>query len=288
MTMTNPNAAGGGSLPVSGPTTSDAEGDGLFIEDDGGCPAEVEISAHAPAGQQGEVDFLSALMGQGEPPQASPAPAPTPAPTPSSPPPDSPPTSPAPPPAAPATPAPAPASKDIFDHEALAKQIAGEIDTLRRDFGIDVLENQRACDSNNAVHVAIYNMRHNPMGLIQMPASTLCVYEAALSAHQVHVQSVENYWTVQHQYIGRQMDMVMRKRRGKYKGDTEKDKELAVLENEPDMRQMRSAFLRAQALATFMAGMGQRFAQLEDGLKRLIDYRRDEENRVHMQNKWQA
>ena len=188
------------------------------------------------------------------------------------------------------TPATAPVAvlnQDFKDYATRSQEMQADIAKLKAVLGITVMENPQACDPQNVIHVAIWNMRHNPVGLVQMTAAQLCVYESALSAHQVYVQSLQNEWQARYTFLGREVDRLLRKCRRKYKGDREKDREEACLDAEPAMVNLRNDFLKAQAYATLLSDMGARFAQLEDGLKRTISMRYEEEKRSYGQAKWQ-
>ena len=277
------------------------EGDGLVVEDDGGFeetplvpppvisnrPSQVQPSTVTPpATDPGVNDLINAMQGgvnavcSAIAPSAASAAA-----QPASPPsiPTNTPTAPAPAPAKDLT-----GNKEYDDYNKLGTEIFSLQRRLANQLGIVVIEDPKHCDSNNVIHVAIYNMRHNPMGLVNMTAKDLCIFEAALSAHQVWVQSMENEWAARHAYIGREMDRLMRIARTRYKADTEKDRENLVLANEPQMAKLRNDFLKAQAISTYLTEMGKRFSQLEDGLKRLISLRHDEEQRTHIQGRFTA
>ena len=176
---------------------------------------------------------------------------------------------------------PAPGDKDLDESQALWNDIQSEIGRVSVVTGICVLFNAdpASLDCRNTVHVAIFNMRHNPMVLTNMATRDLCVYEAALAANQVTVRALENEWSMKAVHLGRERDSLLRKKRGRYKGDTEKGKEDAVLDNEPGMKQLHREFAKAHAVSTYLRDMGASFAQLEDGIKRLIDNRREEERR---------
>jgi hypothetical protein len=288
------------------------EVDGLLVDDDGGCtevappptfavpvaaPARTPKSppkqTQVPALPPPEADFLGAMSGSlpnAATPEIKPevvAPAvpvqvtaePTTAPSPApifmhSPPPEVVATAPV-------------VAQDFKDVADKTQDLQSDIIRLKNLLGINVMEDPRTCDPQNVIHVAIWNMRHNPVGLVQMTASQLCIFESALSAHQVYVQCIENEWAARYAFLGREFDRVMRKCRRKYRGDTEKDREEACLDAEPAMAKLRNEFLKAQAFAALLEDMGDRFAQLEDGLKRTISMRHEEEKRSYQQAKWQ-
>ncbi|MCL2639832.1 MAG: hypothetical protein FWD53_03210, partial [Phycisphaerales bacterium] len=130
-----------------------------------------------------------------------------------------------------------------------------------------------------------YNMRFNPTHLVQMSPRDLCVFENALSAHQTWVQTIENWWTARWEFLGPELSRIFRARRGNYKGDTDKARtekacEDALCAAEPDVEKMRREFVKAKAIAQYLAGLGERYGQLEDGLKRTISQRQFEEKRT--------
>ena len=157
---------------------------------------------------------------------------------------------------------------------------------MANQLGLVVLEDPKFCDPQNVVHVAIYNMRWNPMGLVRMSAQDLCVYESALSAHQVYVQAQQNEWRAKFEFLGKERERVLREVRGQFRGDTEKAKEDAAIAQNAAVGKLHYEFVEAQAMATFLTDMGDRFSQLEDGLKRLISLRHDEERRTYIQGKF--
>lgn len=175
----------------------------------------------------------------------------------------------------------------VADSAALWADIENTIRSLRRQTGQCVLDDpyDPANDFKNIVHVAIWNMRYNP-ATIDMTAHDLCVYEAALAAHQVWVQSVENWWRARCDFLGPELSKVLRIKRGQYKADTEKAREDAVCAAEPGVEQMRREFVKARAVATYLQEFSVRFSKLEDGLKRPIDNRQEEENRTSVQGGW--
>ncbi|MCL2641090.1 MAG: hypothetical protein FWD53_09625 [Phycisphaerales bacterium] len=168
---------------------------------------------------------------------------------------------------------------DVHESNANWLEIQHEINRIAVITGLNVLFSPQACDTRNAVHVAIYYMRHDPMALVNMATRDLCVFEAALAANQLTVRAIENEWSMKANHLGRQRDFLLRKKRGRYKGETEKAREDAVLEQEPAMKQLHREFSKAHAVATYLREMGHGFTQLEDGVKRLIDNRREEERR---------
>jgi hypothetical protein len=158
------------------------------------------------------------------------------------------------------------------------EEIQAEIVRLQYATGQIVLDDPSKCDPANAVHVAIWNMRYNT-GLIQMDGNVLCLYEAALSSHQAWVAGIENWWTARYDFLGPELSKILRQRRGKYNGATEKAKEDAVCDNEPDVERLRHEWVKAKAIATYLKGFGDRFAQLENGIKRAVNQAQERERR---------
>lgn len=195
-----------------------------------------------------------------------------------------------PPPSAPkAAPAPAvaapPAAKqkaadaEVADVDDVWAEIENEIARLDVETGYCVLRNAASCDASRPHHIAIREMRYNALALPDQSASYLAALEAALAANQAYVQGQENYWAARAKQLGVDRENILRSKRSKYTGATEKAKEDAVIRTEPDVRRLHREYVKADAIKSYLSDIGQAFAKVDDGIKRLADNRRDEENR---------
>jgi hypothetical protein len=190
------------------------------------------------------------------------------------------------PPTQPSPPAPVVASKavatdpDVADADNLWAEIEGEIARLDAETGYCVLRNRASCDDSRPHHVAIREMRYNALSLPDQSASYLAALEAALAANQAYVQGQENYWSARAKQLGVDRENLLRAKRSKYTGSTEKAKEDAVIRSEPDVRRLHREYVKADAIKSYLGDIGQAFAKVDDGIKRLADNRRDEENRA--------
>lgn len=120
------------------------------------------------------------------------------------------------------------------------------------------------------VYDAIYGMRWEPDGLLELGVATLCQYGAALSAHQAWVSGLENEWRARYQNTKREYERALRLGGEATGGKTKQDREEEALRANPDLARVRNQYVLASALHTLLDGIGQRFVQLEDGLKRVI------------------
>jgi len=163
--------------------------------------------------------------------------------------------------------------EDQFDLAEVERKILNAIDRARFELGIKVLDGPDASNGEvgNEVHKAIWNMRFNAAKIINLPVEQLLSFEAALSAHQVFVQSEANRWAVMYEFLGAYIAQIKESRRDTVKGDRVKTVEMQIL-NSPAVRPVYERFLMAKAMAKLHEGLGDRFAQMEDGLKRAIDY----------------
>jgi hypothetical protein len=172
------------------------------------------------------------------------------------------------------------ADADVADADNLWAEIEVEIARLDVETGYCVLRNRTSCDDARPHHIAIREMRYNALSLPDQSASYLAALEAALAANQAYVQGQENYWSARAKQLGVDRENLLRSKRSKYTGATEKAKEDAVIRAEPDVRRLHREYVKADAIKSYLGDIGQAFAKVDDGIKRLADNRRDEENRA--------
>jgi len=170
----------------------------------------------------------------------------------------------------------------VTQTDALWNEITRTIEELRQQTGLCVYEDPHRLDQNNPIHCALWHLRYNPAGVAQMTAQQLCVFEAALTAHQVWVRSIETWWAARRTFLGSELARLLRRRHDHYKdqGHTKKAREDAVCANEPEAETLRREWVKAQAIATFLGGISAKFDSLENCLKRTSDQRQAEERRT--------
>jgi len=176
---------------------------------------------------------------------------------------------------APAAPPVSPGTSAEFDELAVSIAFRQSLDqkvaALEKELGINVLKNPQMCDANNALQVAIYNVRWRPADLLQMGPHKLVEIESMFTAMQMHVLWLENYWRMRNEMVGRAVSAAMMELRGGVSGETVKAKEIQLLRSSPKLREMHNLWLEAHAFDHMLRGMGASFTQLEDGMKRMID-----------------
>jgi hypothetical protein len=174
------------------------------------------------------------------------------------------------------TPAPAPtklAGEDVlFSITQIAQWIDQKVQEVRLNTGIAILSNSKAAIPNSYVHEAIRRVSWEANNLPNLGPHELLNMEAAITAHQVYVQGEENYWTAQYNFLGRELERAMIAMRDNFTGGTKAEMENKLIANHPGIRDLRNKYLLAQALCTVLDKMGERFAQMEDGLKRTISF----------------
>lgn len=191
-----------------------------------------------------------------------------------------PPQSPAALPAATSIPAPGPATQpaSVDDPElavllGMEQEIESCVQAANLQLGLKVLASnaQGSGEKGNLVHQAIWTIRWSPEALPGLPVETLLAFESALTAHQVYVAGLENYWASRCELLGSVISQIKETRRDGASGDRVKQKEYQVLSS-PAILPVYKQFLYARAMAQLLDGLGERFAQMEDGLKRTIDH----------------
>lgn len=144
------------------------------------------------------------------------------------------------------------------------------------DLGLALLENPNKRDSNLYIHEVIHWVRWRTLDVINLGPHEVLKLGQALSAHQLYVQSQENYWSARHQLLSKELERIIFIKRENYadqaKGKTKTEMENILIETEPQIRDLRNEYLLAQAMANALENMGERFVQLEDGLKRTITF----------------
>lgn len=171
----------------------------------------------------------------------------------------------------PASTLPAEDLEEIRWSSALSASINSAINKISYDCGERLLEDRNLYDSTNKLHEAIWMMRWNSDGMVQMAPGQLCSYELVLTAHQVYVQAQENYWSQKYNFMGKEKDRLFREARGSVDAKTEKDKENLLIRTSPNHRNIFAEFRMAEAMHHYLKDFGARFAQLQNGLKRTID-----------------
>ena len=173
-------------------------------------------------------------------------------------------------------------SQDLLESEEIRNKVSQEVLAMKRRLGILVLEDPNAGEPGNVAQRAMYACKYIPQELITYPIELLLEFEAALTAHQVWVQSMENEWTAQYEMLGNEISRFKETRREGTAGDRVKLKEFQILSH-PQIRPINHRFIVAKAVSKLLEGMGRVFSQMEDGLKRAIDNARDERIHNHKQ-----
>lgn len=169
------------------------------------------------------------------------------------------------------------AADDELSILQLQKQaVKAHIIKLYEELGVNVMHNPEARKPGNLLHDVVYYMRWQPYVLSTMGAHRLAEYEVVLAAHQVYVASLENRADAHYSMLSREVSRVIRSRMGDVGATKVKEKEDEVLRQFPEIRKLHGEFQMAQAVHEALKGFGDRFAQLEDGIKRMIDLARME------------
>jgi hypothetical protein len=165
------------------------------------------------------------------------------------------------------------AGEDVLSSiQQIAQWIDQKVQEVRLNTGIAILSNSKAAIPNSYVHEAIRRVSWEANNLPNLGPHELLNMEAAITAHQVYVQGEENYWTAQYNFLGRELERAMIAMRDNFTGGTKAEMENKLIANHPGIRDLRNKYLLAQALCTVLDKMGERFAQMEDGLKRTISF----------------
>lgn len=161
---------------------------------------------------------------------------------------------------------------------AISSQLETEKAKVAMALGIDALEhgNSQHYPPGSPVHEVIWYMRWGSQQMSEMPPQQLCHFERTLTAHQVFVQAQENHWASTFGLLGKEKDRIFRELRRNMTGGTEKDKDNDIIAGSAECRDLYVRLRVAEAMATYLRDMGQRFAQLQNGLKRSIDVRQAE------------
>ena len=154
--------------------------------------------------------------------------------------------------------------------------IQQQIDAIDQDTGIIAYKSRDGYDEDNLVHQAIHAMRWEPHTLFSISPQRMCEYEVVLASAQAYVHTLENQWRARYEHLGRELDRVMSIRRESHKGATEAQKENNLLAADPALRKVRNDYIIANAVRTYLDGMGKSFVVLAQGIKRSIDQRAEE------------
>ena len=153
----------------------------------------------------------------------------------------------------------------------LETNISRQIDEAMLRLGVGLLEDPQKRLVGDQVHDAIAYMRWGGSDSDALDVSTLCGFERVLSAHQIYVQSQENFWEQRSNYLGKEKERAFRELRKEASASTEKDKDNETLRTNGAARQLYVAHRVSEAMAKAHFQLGDRFAQLLNGLKRSID-----------------
>lgn len=178
-------------------------------------------------------------------------------------------------------------SAEVAASIAMQNEILNEVRIMKDRVGISILESPEAGERGNVAHRAIWFCRHAPEKLIEKEAKELLAFEAAMTALQVWVQTIENEWAMRHMLLGYEISKIKMLKRGGVEADTVKEKEYLLIASDPGLAKMHYQFMLAQAMAKLFEGIGDRYAQFEDGLKRAIDYVVSQEERSRIQGRHQ-
>jgi len=169
-------------------------------------------------------------------------------------------------------------SRGVFDLQTFIKlsyqQIENQMNMVIAELSMGVLDNPKLLDNRSNLSQILHTMRWEPQVVSSMTPQKLIEWEVVLSAVQVHVMAMEGKWRARHAFLSREASRVIRIREADLqnaKGSTVKDRENEVLTQFPDVREFWQQFQMAQAMDHFMRGAAERFAQLENGIKRAIE-----------------
>lgn len=160
-------------------------------------------------------------------------------------------------------------------HLEIKSKIKGFSSKLSFDLGIDILSSadHSNFDPESKVHAAIWHLRWNSDQVQTMDIKHLCGFECVLTSHQVYVQSLENKFHAECGFLNKEKDRVFREARKAVNGATEKDKDNLLILNNQKMRALFVDQRVAEYMSQFMNSMGDKFSQMQNGLKRTIDQR---------------
>lgn len=177
---------------------------------------------------------------------------------------------------------------DWAETEQLRLRVQQNLDLVDREMGIVILQSEQADYSGSSILEAIHYCRWRPADLIELPLPKLLEFEAALTAHQVYAQSSENFWRARREFLGHEVAKFKVTRRDQFEASTVKAKEHQAVMSDPRVRELYYDFVVARTVAETLVNMGDRFAQLENGIKRAITYRIAEVEHSRTQSKYEG
>lgn len=151
------------------------------------------------------------------------------------------------------------------------------IEQVDRETGIVAYRQRDTWDARNLVHESVHFARWEPQKLFTWPPDKLCQLEPVLAAAQATVQTTENWWKAEFDQLGEELDRIMFVKRERYPGATKTEKENNCLAQDREMRRLRTEYLIAKSIRTYLDGMGKSFEILAYSVKKTIDYRLEEQ-----------
>ncbi len=173
------------------------------------------------------------------------------------------------------------ANQEAVRYAMLEQRIEAEYAQFAHAVGLYVLADPSHRNPQNRMHEVIYYMHWEPHSLQAMDPNRLNQFETVLSSNQLYVQSLENHWSQRYRTLAKEFERAIFVRRRNFDGGTKGEQEAACFAAEPDMEHLRTELALAQAMANRLEGMGERFAQYEDGLKRTINFATEEWRHQH-------
>lgn len=170
---------------------------------------------------------------------------------------------------------------ELVETQKLMIEVEAAIRGVHHHLGLALMTNPNAKDEGSLVHRAIYMAKWQPEQVIQLPPHDILAMATALSAHQAWVASMENEWKARYEILGPELERILWIKRDGYSGKTKTEQEIQAIKREPALRNMRKEYFIAKAMAKVLDGMGDRFAQLENALKRPADLRAMEMTRTY-------
>jgi hypothetical protein len=163
---------------------------------------------------------------------------------------------------------------DLGDAAVVLKQLETDLESVRFHVGTAILQDPTSYKPSvgNKVHEVLWNVKWNAEAMLRMSPHKLCEFEVILTGHQAWVRGLENEWAARHRLLGRELERRAFKRRDGYSGSTVAAKEQKMFEAEAAMQTVRMEYMRAWGMHSLLDGMGDTFKQLEDGIKRTIDF----------------
>jgi len=172
--------------------------------------------------------------------------------------------------------------RDIAEYMISVREyVDNAVHGIKRDVGIDILQDRRSKYEPNSIREVIYKVRWHFTEVVDLHPQDLHSMGVALSAHQVYVQAIENEWSARSHVLNDELKRVMLDRRARYDGATVAEQENALIKHEVEIRKLYSLAAKAKAMARALDLMGDRFQQMENSLKRPSDRQSRELDRRH-------